>query len=87
MFLINNLQFYLQVDVIETEYCHLISEIQKIKDFQQIEKLHNIFLLNILSHSFLLDVPVSNEFVLRGVYITFFNFFIFIEFLFHFISD
>lgn len=59
MFLINNLQFYLQVDVIETEYCNLINEIHKVKDFQQIEKLHNIFLLNVLSHSFLLQVPVS----------------------------
>ncbi|KAK7598176.1 hypothetical protein V9T40_006411 [Parthenolecanium corni] len=60
MFLINNLQFYLQVDVIETEYCNLINEIHKVKDFQQIEKLHNIFLLNVLSHSFLLQVPADN---------------------------
>lgn len=59
MFLIDNLQYYLQVDVIETEYNNFMNAIKKVEDFQQIEKLHNMFLLNILSHSFLLDITVS----------------------------
>ena len=59
MFLIDNLLYYLQVDVIETEYNNFTNAIKKVQDFQQIEKLHNMFLLNILSHSFLLDITVS----------------------------
>lgn len=61
MFLISNLQFYLQVDVIEAEYGSLIELLRNQTDFQQVIRLHNMFLLNILSQSFISSTEQSVE--------------------------
>lgn len=55
LFLIDILQYYLQVDVVEAQFSILISTIQHTKDFDQIIRAHNLFLGNILSLSFLLN--------------------------------
>ncbi|XP_021925023.1 gamma-tubulin complex component 4 isoform X3 [Zootermopsis nevadensis] len=54
MFLVDNLQYYLQVDVLESQYTMLLSAVQATKDFDQIQKAHTLFQANILSQTFLL---------------------------------
>lgn len=56
-FLIDNLQYYLQVDVLESQFSILISAIQEAKDFEQIQKAHSIFQANVLSLCFLIPQP------------------------------
>lgn len=55
LFLIDNLQYYLQVDVIESQYSTLLNTVQNSKDFEYIERAHSVFQANILSCSFLLN--------------------------------
>lgn len=60
MFLVDNLQYYLQVDVLESQYTLLQSAVQATKDFEQIQKAHTLFQANILSQTFLLADKISN---------------------------
>jgi len=60
MFLVDNLQYYLQVDVLESQYAILQSAISVTKDFEQVQKAHTIFQTNVLSQTFLLTEEVSN---------------------------
>lgn len=62
MFLVDNLQYYLQVDVLESQYTLLLSAVQATKDFEQIQKAHTLFQANILSQTFLLTDKVSQQF-------------------------
>lgn len=55
LFLIDNLQYYLQVDVLESQFCALINAVQNSKDFECIQRAHSVFQANILSLSFLLN--------------------------------
>lgn len=57
MFVIDNLQYYLQVDVLESQYTILQTAINSTKDFEQIQRAHTIFQANILSQTFLLMNP------------------------------
>nr|CAD7441195.1 unnamed protein product [Timema bartmani] len=54
MFFVDNLQYYLQVDVLESQYMMMQSVINETKDFDLVQKAHSTFLANILSQSFLL---------------------------------
>ncbi|PSN56212.1 hypothetical protein C0J52_01399 [Blattella germanica] len=54
MFLVDNLQYYLQVDVLESQYAILQNALQATKDFEQVQKAHTTFQVNILSQSFLI---------------------------------
>lgn len=60
MFLVDNLQYYLQVDVLESQYTLLQSAVQATKDFEQIQKAHTLFQANILSQTFLFADKVSS---------------------------
>lgn len=60
MFLVDNLQYYLQVDVLESQYMLLQSAVQATKDFQKIQKAHTLFQANILSQTFLLAEKISS---------------------------
>ncbi|XP_067002486.1 gamma-tubulin complex component 4 [Anabrus simplex] len=54
IFLINNLQYYLQVDVLESQYIQLQTSIRATKDFQKVQQAHTVFLTNVLSQTFIL---------------------------------
>lgn len=54
MFLVDNLQYYLQVDVLESQFSILMDTVQKSKDFEHIQRAHTIFQANIMSSCFLL---------------------------------
>lgn len=62
MFLVDNLQYYLQVDVLESQFSILLSTIQNTKDFDHIQKAHTLFQANVLSFCFLMYTTVSFSF-------------------------
>jgi gamma-tubulin complex component 4 len=55
MFFIDNLQYYLQVEVVESQYSIMMKKIEERNDFEQIQKAHNCFLANVLSLCFMLE--------------------------------
>lgn len=61
MFLVENLQCYLQWDVVESEHNALLNEIKKTQDFEKICHIHHRFLYNVLSQAFLIPNDVSKE--------------------------
>ncbi|XP_053957356.1 gamma-tubulin complex component 4 homolog [Anastrepha ludens] len=54
MFFIDNLQYYIQVDVLESQFSILLNTILNKADFEEIQKAHSIFLTNIRFLCFLL---------------------------------
>ncbi|GLV43445.1 Grip75 [Carabus blaptoides fortunei] len=56
MFLINNLQYYLQVDVIEAQFAVLIKSVSNAQSVENIIKLHSEFLGNLMSRTFLMTI-------------------------------
>lgn len=57
-FLIDNLQYYLQVDVLESQFSILMTAIQEAKDFTHIQKAHAMFQGNVMTLCFL--VPITD---------------------------
>uniref|UniRef100_A0A8C6TNN1 Gamma-tubulin complex component n=1 Tax=Neogobius melanostomus TaxID=47308 RepID=A0A8C6TNN1_9GOBI len=57
-FLIDNLQYYLQVDVLESQFSQLLAQINSTRDFESIRLAHDHFLSNLLAQSFILLKPV-----------------------------
>ncbi|XP_017121165.1 gamma-tubulin complex component 4 homolog [Drosophila elegans] len=55
MFFLNNMQYYIQVDVLESQFGILISVIKSKAEFEEIQKAHSVFLANVLSQCFLLS--------------------------------
>lgn len=55
MFLIDNLQYYLQVDVLESQFSIMMDKIKETRDFEQILRAHGCFQANVLSLCFLLE--------------------------------
>lgn len=55
MFIIDNLQYYLQVDVLESQFCIMMEKIGDTRDFEQILRAHSCFQANILGLCFLLE--------------------------------
>lgn len=55
MFLIDNLQYYLQADVLESQFSILMSAIGETKDFERIQRAHTVFQANVLSLCFLMS--------------------------------
>ncbi|XP_026742144.1 gamma-tubulin complex component 4 homolog isoform X2 [Trichoplusia ni] len=53
MFLMDNLQHYMQADVLETNFSRLMDAVYKTNDFEKLKKAHATFLADILSQSFL----------------------------------
>lgn len=52
LFLVDNLQYYLQVDVIESQFSILMSAVQNSKDFEVIQRAHSVFQANVMSLCF-----------------------------------
>ncbi|XP_071794124.1 gamma-tubulin complex component 4-like isoform X1 [Asterias amurensis] len=59
-FLVDNLQYYLQVDVLETQFTQLIDKINNTRDFEAVCLAHDQFLTSLLGQCFLLMKPVSH---------------------------
>ncbi|XP_070785515.1 gamma-tubulin complex component 4 [Enoplosus armatus] len=57
-FFIDNLQYYLQVDVLESQFSQLLQLINSTRDFESIRLAHDHFLSNLLAQSFILLKPV-----------------------------
>lgn len=55
MFLVDNLQYYLQVDVLESQFSIMMDKIAETRDFEQIQRAHNCFQANVLGLCFLLE--------------------------------
>jgi gamma-tubulin complex component 4 len=60
-FLVDNLQFYLQADVLETQFAELEKRIAQSKDFEQIRFAHDTFLTKIQTQTFLLNKTVRGK--------------------------
>ncbi|XP_071512023.1 gamma-tubulin complex component 4-like [Diadema antillarum] len=57
-FLIDNLQYYLQVDVLETHFIQLLQKIESTRDFEAVRLAHDQFLVSLMAQCFLLSKPV-----------------------------
>ena len=57
-FLVDNLQYYLQVDVLETQYSILLDKINSTKDFETLRLAHDQFITTLHAQSFLLTRQV-----------------------------
>lgn len=57
MFLVDNLQYYLQVDVLESQFCIMMEKIADTRDFEHIQRAHSCFQANVLGLCFLLETP------------------------------
>ncbi|XP_049877341.1 gamma-tubulin complex component 4 [Pectinophora gossypiella] len=53
MFLMDNLQHYMQADVLETNFSRFMDAVNKTNDFEKLKKAHAEFLADVLSQSFL----------------------------------
>uniref|UniRef100_A0A1B6GNT4 Gamma-tubulin complex component n=1 Tax=Cuerna arida TaxID=1464854 RepID=A0A1B6GNT4_9HEMI len=60
MFLIHNLQCYLQLDVMEGEFSILQAALDKTEDFEQVIHQHSLFITHITAQAFLLYKEVHN---------------------------
>ncbi|XP_044736910.1 gamma-tubulin complex component 4-like [Chrysoperla carnea] len=54
-YLLDNLQYYLQVDVIETNYSSMIQTIKNTKDFRTVVKAHEDFITAVCREAFIFD--------------------------------
>lgn len=61
MFLVNNLQYYLQVDVLEAQFSILKNSVKNANEFEDIIRLHSLFLSNLLSQSFIMSPDVETK--------------------------
>lgn len=52
-FLVDNLQYYLQADVLESQFAQMQHTIKKTRDFEKVQQAHALFQSNILSQTFL----------------------------------
>lgn len=59
-FLIDNLQYFLQVDVLETHFIQLLQKIESTRDFEAVRLAHDQFLVSLMAQCFLLTKPVHH---------------------------
>ncbi|XP_034942749.1 gamma-tubulin complex component 4 isoform X2 [Chelonus insularis] len=66
IFILDNLQYYLQVDVLESQYTIMENRVKNTENFEDVQIAHSTFLANILSQTFLTNTsgksknPVNN---------------------------
>ncbi|XP_017042839.1 gamma-tubulin complex component 4 homolog isoform X2 [Drosophila ficusphila] len=66
MFFLNNMQYYIQVDVLESQFGILLNVIKSKADFEEIQRAHTIFLANVLSQCFLLTDSKEGQMNITG---------------------
>lgn len=54
MFIVDNLQYYLEVDVIEALFSELQKSVKMANEFEDIIRLHTAFLTDLLTRSFVM---------------------------------
>jgi len=54
IFIVDNLQYYLQVDVVESQYTIMEAGMKSTRNFEDVQKAHSMFLANVMSQTFLL---------------------------------
>lgn len=66
MFFVDNLQYYIQVDVLDSQFSILLNTVLNEADFEQIQRAHSVFQANILSLCFIqTDYDASRSNVLQ----------------------
>ncbi|XP_075740933.1 gamma-tubulin complex component 4-like isoform X2 [Rhipicephalus microplus] len=60
--LLNSIQYYLQVDVIEIQLGRLLTQVMETRDFEAIQHVHNAYLASLLKDSMIMLQPVHNCF-------------------------
>lgn len=60
MFVIHNLQYYLHLDVLDSQNSIFQDALKDIQDFEHILHAHNVFITEIITKSFLLQTEVSS---------------------------
>ncbi|XP_037268393.2 gamma-tubulin complex component 4 isoform X1 [Rhipicephalus microplus] len=60
--LLNSIQYYLQVDVIEIQLGRLLTQVMETRDFEAIQHVHNAYLTSLLKDSMIMLQPVHNCF-------------------------
>lgn len=61
IFIIDNLQYYLQVDVLESQYTIMERNMKNTRNFEDVQKGHSIFLANVMSQTFLLGSSTERK--------------------------
>ncbi|XP_076645164.1 gamma-tubulin complex component 4 [Halictus rubicundus] len=61
IFIIDNLQYYLQVDVLESQYTIMEANMKNTRNFEDVQKAHSIFLANVMSQTFLLGSTTERK--------------------------
>lgn len=56
LFLVDNLQYYIQVNVIEAKFSTLLKAVEKANEFEDVIKIHNDFVASLMSESFVLTL-------------------------------
>lgn len=69
-FLLDNLQYYLQVDVIETNYTIMINAIKNSTNYQIVLDAHKQFINSIVKESFVCAEPVT---ITHFIHYTYYN--------------
>ncbi|XP_043477016.1 gamma-tubulin complex component 4-like [Leptopilina heterotoma] len=61
IFIVDNLQYYLQVDVLESQYTLMENSMKITRNFEEIQRAHSIFMANVMSQTFLLSSNVGKR--------------------------
>lgn len=74
-FTVNSLLYYLQVDVIEAQFCVLLKAVKDANEFEDIIKVHTQFLTDLLTKTFVMELDdVSGYLAALNRFFTFFIF-------------
>lgn len=60
-YVIDNIYYYLQVDVIECQFSILIKKIKESKSYKAIDIAHKLFIQSIITQSFLSQPSIKND--------------------------
>lgn len=61
IFIVDNLQYYLQVDVIESQYTIMENSMKNTRNFEEVQKAHSVFITNVMSRTFLLNADKADK--------------------------
>ncbi|KAG7203271.1 hypothetical protein KM043_010365 [Ampulex compressa] len=61
IFIVDNLQYYLQVDVMESQYAIMEGNMKNTRNFEDVQKAHSVFLANVMSQTFLLGSSTDRK--------------------------